>query len=281
MDGDRIGSRIAALRTARGMTQRRLADEAHVSLSLLTKVETGKAPATPPLIGAVARALRVDVPRITGQPYEPGRGRGGRLLDSIEEIRRAVAAIDYPDDETPVRSRDDLAEDVRHLSELGQAANFTAIGAALPALLTDLSAALQAAPEVDRPALNSLLAEAYSGASAIATILGYLDFRDRVVDRIERASDSCDDPLRSPRTAWQRAAGFAAVGAHDAALRLLADTRGTMGDDPAGKEPAALSVYGSTFLRSAYIAARAPRTLGGDRAAEAWVISKPRARLPR
>src|SRR5450432_3276349 len=45
---------------------------------LLTKVESGHAAATPAFIGAVARALRVDVPRLTGQPYEepPATERG-------------------------------------------------------------------------------------------------------------------------------------------------------------------------------------------------------------
>src|SRR5215472_10681494 len=67
---ERIGTRVAATRKTRGWTSRELARRANVSYSLLTKVESGAAAASPAFIGAVARALRVDVPRITGQPYE-------------------------------------------------------------------------------------------------------------------------------------------------------------------------------------------------------------------
>lgn len=73
-DQERIGARIAVLRKTHGWTGRELARRAHVSYSLLAKVESGAAPASPALIGAVARALRVDVPRITGQPYEERTG---------------------------------------------------------------------------------------------------------------------------------------------------------------------------------------------------------------
>jgi transcriptional regulator with XRE-family HTH domain len=72
-DQDRIGARVAAIRKLRGWTGRELARRASVSYSLLAKVESGAAPATPAFIGAVARALRVDVPKITGQPYEGPR----------------------------------------------------------------------------------------------------------------------------------------------------------------------------------------------------------------
>src|SRR5260370_11091668 len=55
---ERAGTRIAALRKTRGWTARELARRASVSYSLLAKVESGAAPASPALIGAVARALR-------------------------------------------------------------------------------------------------------------------------------------------------------------------------------------------------------------------------------
>jgi transcriptional regulator with XRE-family HTH domain len=48
-DQERAGSRMAALRKTRGWTARELARRAHVSYSLLTNVESGAAPASPPL----------------------------------------------------------------------------------------------------------------------------------------------------------------------------------------------------------------------------------------
>src|SRR5262249_45092972 len=54
LEEDSIGARVAAARKFRGFTQRRLADLAHVSYSLLTKVESGHVPATPAFLAAVA-----------------------------------------------------------------------------------------------------------------------------------------------------------------------------------------------------------------------------------
>ena len=75
-----IGARVAAIRKTRGWTARELARRASVSYSLLAKVESGAAAASPAFIGAVARALRVDVPRLTGQPYEEPSSRYAAII---------------------------------------------------------------------------------------------------------------------------------------------------------------------------------------------------------
>ena len=86
---DRIGARVAAIRKTRGWTARELARRAQISYSLLAKVETGAVPASPAFIGSVARALGVDVTRVTGQPYaEPGNG--SVLHGTIEPLRGPV-----------------------------------------------------------------------------------------------------------------------------------------------------------------------------------------------
>jgi len=123
-DQERVGARIATLRKARGLTQRQLAERASVSYSLLTKVESGATGATPALIGAVARALRVDVPRLTGQPYEESRGQAGRLRESVEAIRRSIDTYDLPPEGIVPRTYAMLATDVRRISDMGQSALF-------------------------------------------------------------------------------------------------------------------------------------------------------------
>ncbi len=146
-DEDRIGARIAVIRKTHGWTARELAQRAHVSYSLLAKVESGAAPASPALIGAVARALRVDVPRVTGQPYQDSRGQAGRLHAAIPPIRRSVDTFDLPGEGVIPRSFAELAADVRRISALGQAAKYVQIGAELPGLLDELGAAVHAARE--------------------------------------------------------------------------------------------------------------------------------------
>lgn len=267
---ERVGARVATIRKVRGWTARELAANAHVSYSLLTKVESGHAAATPAFIGAVARALRVDVPRLTGQPYEEPRGRGARLHATIGPIRRSVDTYDLPDETISPRPARELAADVRRISALGSEARFVQIGETLPGLLDELTTAIHTVPHDDRPRLFGLLAEAYSGASTIAGLLGYLDLRREIIDRILWASERCDDPLRLHRVAWQRTASLMASAAYPQALRLMEQTRQALGDDIIAMTPPTLSVYGSTHLRSAILAARAARTSGPGFAQTAW-----------
>lgn len=269
-DQNRVGSRIALIRKTRGWTARELARRAHVSYSLLAKVESGAAPATPALIGAVARALRVDVPRITGQPYQEPRGQAARLHETIGPIRRSIDTYDLPDENITPRPYGELRTDVARISALGQEAKYVQIGSALPALLDELAVAIQYATEAERPRLFSLLAEAYSGASAIANLLGYLDLRGQIVDRIKWASEQSGDHLRVQRVRWQRTASLMAVGAYAQALTLMQQSRDDLGDNLSAMDAPTLSVYGSTHLRSAILAARAARADTPGYAQDAW-----------
>lgn len=269
-DQDRAGARIAAIRKMRGWTGRELASKAHVSYSLLAKVESGAVPASPALIGAVARVLRVDVPRITGQPYvEPHTSRQERLHWMIVAIRRSIDTYDLPDESITPRSLEALSADVRQVSAWGQGAKFAQIGDVLPGLLDELTVAVHSAAESDRAALFGLLAEAYSGASSIANLLGFLDLRNQIVERIRWASELSGDPLRIQRVRWQRTASLMAVGGYTPALKLMEQVRSDLGDDLASMNGPALSVYGSSHLRSAVLAARAAKTNGGS-AQDAW-----------
>jgi transcriptional regulator with XRE-family HTH domain len=267
---ERIGTRIAVLRKTRGWTARELARRANISYSLITKVESGVAPASPAFIGAVARALHVGVPQIIGQPYAEPPGLAGRLHDSVDAIRRSIDTYDLPDERVPSRPYAELATDVTRISSLGQAARYIQIGEELPGLLDELSAAIHTVPEPERAPMYGLLAEAYSGASSIASLLGYLDLRGQVVDRIRWASERCDDPLRIQRVRWQRTTSLMAVGAYDRALHLMDDVRSELGDDPTVMDSPTLSVYGSTHLRSAIVSARSAKTHGPGAAQQAW-----------
>ncbi len=269
-DQDRAGSRIAALRKTRGLTARELAERAHVSYSLLAKVESGAAPASPALIGAVARALRVDVPRVTGQPYQEPRGQAARLHESVEPIRRSVSTYDLPDESIASRPYAALAGDVRRMSALGQSVRYVQIGTELPGLLDELTAAVHGARGDERRRLFALLAEAYSGASAISSLLGYLDLRSQVVERIRWASEQSGDALRVHRVQWQRSASLMSVGAYGQALTLMDQVRAGLGDDIAAMDGPALSVYGSMHLRAAILAARAARADAPGYAQDAW-----------
>src|SRR5215472_7294328 len=170
---ERIGTRVAAIRKTRGWTARELARRANVSYSLLTKVESGAAAASPAFIGAVARALRVDVPRITGQPYEEPGSRYAAMQEAITLLRRAVLAHDLPaGPDVPLRPVDDLRRDVEAVRSLARQARYLQLCQTLPALIDELQAAASVGQDADRPTLYALLAEAYGGVSGLAHQLG-------------------------------------------------------------------------------------------------------------
>ncbi len=259
---DTIGARVAAIRKTRGWTARELARRAQVSYSLLAKVETGAVPASPAFIGAVALALGVDITRLTGQPYaEPGNGFV--LQGAIEPLRRALLAYDLPPpDDTRLRAADELRTEVTAASLLGRQARYLQLTHVLPGLLDELQAAISVAGDAERPGLYALLAEAYGGISGLTHQLGYTDLRALTLDRIEWASQRCQDPLRIARTQWSRGASLLGVAAYDQGLALMERTRTELGTGDL--DEAARSVYGSLHLRSSVLAARAGRRQESD-----------------
>lgn len=131
-----IGRRIARKRRARGLTQQGLANRAFVSLSLIQQVETGRKPATPSLVAAVATALRLEPSEIYGQPYRGNSASSDRVHASIVDIRRALVCVDIPPDlDTPPRPLDVIASEVTTLLKLSQTAQHVRLGARLPAAL--------------------------------------------------------------------------------------------------------------------------------------------------
>jgi transcriptional regulator with XRE-family HTH domain len=260
-----VGARVAAIRKTRGWTARELARRARVSYSLLAKAETGAVPATPALIGAVARALGVDVTRITGQPYEEPGG-AATLQAAIAPLRRALLAYDLPPETgAGPRSTDELRAEVIAVSLLGRQARYLQLSQRLPGLLDELQVAIAAARDPDRPALYALLAEAYGGISGLAHQLGYADLRALTLDRIEWAARLSGDPLRVARTQWSRGASLLGAAAYDHGLALMERTRAEIGGADGGDLGGpARSVYGSLHLRSAVLAARAGRSQLSD-----------------
>jgi transcriptional regulator with XRE-family HTH domain len=260
-----VGSRVAAIRKTRGWTGRELARRASISYSLLAKVESGAAAATPAFIGAVARALRVDVPRITGQPYEEPGSRYAAMQEALTLLRRAVLAHDLPGDfDAEPRPVEDLRRDVDAARSLSRQTRYVQLCQTLPGLITELQAAVSQGTDADRPALYALLAEAYGGVSGLAHQLGHLDLRALVIDRIEQAARHSQDPLRVARTQWSRGATLLGAGAYEQGLVLMERTRSELGDSVGAMSEAGQSVYGSLHLRSAVLAARAGKRPEAD-----------------
>src|SRR6266496_989078 len=98
-EDEHIGARVAVERKLRGLTQRQLADRAHVSVSLLRKVEQGSRPASLALVSSVAKALGTEQARLTGQPYYSGDRKLDAVHDLIPDLRRELGMYGLPPDE--------------------------------------------------------------------------------------------------------------------------------------------------------------------------------------
>lgn len=261
---DGVGRRIARVRKLRGLTQQQLAERVPCSKSLIAQVERGHKPATQALVAGVARALRVGVGELTGQPYRGESAREDLVHACVPDLRRVLLGWDLPDEEVRPRGAAALEADVKRLSELGRDARYGHLGEELPGLLEELTAAVHLAPDEERPRLFGLLSEAYTGVTAIAYALGYFDLRGLAMERVEWAARGSGDPLRVARTQWQRSTLFLAGASYDKGARLLDRVRRDIGEDIAAMDAPTLSVYGAAHLRSAVFAARMPN------AATAW-----------
>jgi XRE family transcriptional regulator, fatty acid utilization regulator len=256
------GARIAALRAARHLTQHGLAEAAHVSYSLLTKVESGARPATPGFIAACARALGTQVSRLTGQPYAAGRDE--RLLGLLGPVRAVLDLYDLPPvlDASP-RALPELAAAVRRSNRLAQAAEYTPMLAALPGLLTELHAAAHTWRGPAASEAWGLLAEAYRCAHSAGIALGFTDLSATALARMDWAARSAgarEPGLRAARE-YLRVTAYLREGDYEACRRLNASGVSMLQGAAAG-DPGVLVARGQLHLGAAVIAART-----GDRAA--------------
>ncbi|SDH25863.1 Helix-turn-helix domain-containing protein [Sinosporangium album] len=162
---ERIGQRIAALRKIRRMTQRQVATQANISLSLLQKVEAGSRAATPVLVAAVAPVLRVSSRELYGQPFVMDQSH-----TAIPRLHASLARFDVliPPMRPPRRAYSQLKAETDEVNRLRQAGNYTQLGERVPPLLDEIGPLIQGAVGVERERLGHLLALLYFAAHSLA-----------------------------------------------------------------------------------------------------------------
>jgi transcriptional regulator with XRE-family HTH domain len=248
-DSQRVGNRIATARKSLGLTQNQLAGLAKVSKSMLAKVESGHATASTVWVGAVARALGVDVGYLVGQPYTNGSPDQSAIHRLIPGVRRALATWDEFPTDAPPESLEDLADDVRQLHVWRQDTDYLKIGSALPGVLSNLTiAAHQATSDEDRERAYALLTMAYRAANTIAHKLGYTDLSLTAVDRMRWAVARSGDPLLVAIIEYARSGPLSRMGEHDAAIRVL--NRAIQSIEPAAtNDVTARAILGCLHMR--------------------------------
>ncbi|RKN43888.1 helix-turn-helix domain-containing protein [Streptomyces hoynatensis] len=246
-----IGARIAGYRRDRGLTQTGLAMRAHVSKSLVSKVECGQRGASPEFIAACGRALGVTPAELLGQPYRDEL-RADELDLLIQPIREALNLYNVGGDPAlRPRTIEELADERDRLSGLIHRTELKAAAIDLPALLAETTTA---AHETGHPQAWALLCGLNRVAFNLASKLGFQDLALLAASRTEWAAARAQDPLLAAMGTWMSANVCSRYGEFRTGLRLQERGMRLAQDAEPGIERDA--AIGQKHLASAVLAAR-------------------------
>lgn len=278
---EHMGSRIARIRKQRGLTQQGLAMRAHVSKSLLSKVECGQKPASPALVAACARALSVSTSELLGQPYaeELRRDRMDALIQPIREgLENWDIALDW---ETAPRPAALIWADVQRVLEQRRQAQYTGMVRDLPGLIDESVQATHTSTGEEQRLAYECLAETFRCVFTVAWKLGFHDLATVALDRLAWTAPHTDEPGLAAMHAFLRAQTTMASGRYDVGLRVvdraLRDLDGQTSRRPKGIE----AMRGMLHLRAATIAGRMKdRDHADARLAEARALARATGEVP-
>lgn len=249
---EHTGARIKHARKVRRLTQRELADLSHVSYSTLTKVEQGIMPASPSVIGALARALSVPVSELNGQPYLEEL-RQDQLDGLINPIREALNVYDLgPDPDVAPRPVEELEADAETLCKLVRATHIKKVAADLPSLIHEATTAAHTNPA---GRTWRLLASVYRTAYDVTTKLGFPDLCTVALDRMDWAAQRASDPVLTGMRQYLRALAYLRASDYKTGKRLVGLGMTTLAQAEPGR---VLDVVtGQLHLGAAVLAGRA------------------------
>jgi transcriptional regulator with XRE-family HTH domain len=207
------GENIAVLRKVRGLSQTKLAREAGISLSYLSKIETGLRPATPPIVAAVANVLSVTTAKVYGDPFsEPSAQR-----DLMNGLRTAVRRHTLPHEDVPPSS--DLAESLKEVAQLRADTDYLGLLQRLPKLLGQATATAMASGG-DSVAWGQV-ADVYGCAYAVAHRFRQPDLADTIVSRQTWAAQQTWNPAAEASAAWNEAGTYQSAGQYADGLAVV------------------------------------------------------------
>ncbi len=184
-----------------------------ISLSYLSKIETGLRPATPPLVAAAASALRVTTARVYGDPFsDPSKQH--ELMDAL---RTVVRRHTLPREDVPPPS--ELAASLQRAAQLRADTNYLELLQLLPRLLGQVTAT---AMESDGDATAwGQVADVYSCAYACAHRFRQPDLADMIVSRQQWAAHQTWNPSAEAAAAWNEAGTYQSAGEYSDGLAII------------------------------------------------------------
>ncbi|GAA1026208.1 helix-turn-helix transcriptional regulator [Virgisporangium ochraceum] len=253
-----VGQRIASHRVRRGLTQAELAGLVGISLSMMKKIESGDRLVTrfSQLI-QFAEALRIkDLRELTGVPLSllPDGRRGHPATNAVY----AAVMQRHPPVGEVLRPAL-LAERVERTWQAWQTASafrYDMVGQALPALVTDVEAALWQSTGDERRSILRLSSTLYQLVRTWTKRVGEYELSLVAADRAVTYALDADDPDLAGASAWNLAMILSAQGRTEQARAVLHRAIEELKPRLDGCDPARLAVFGGLHLLAATEAAR-------------------------
>ncbi|MFD7550285.1 helix-turn-helix domain-containing protein [Streptomyces sp. NPDC059578] len=254
---DHTGARIKRHRLERQLTQKALSDISGVAYSTLTKTEQGVIPATPYVLSCLARALRIDVSALNGQPYATEL-RADELDILILPIREALDLYDLGvDPDVAPRSRERLAAEAEGLCVSVRAGQLKRAASRVAALIEEATTSAHAGAASED---WLTLASAYRTAYDVATKLGYPDLAALALTRMDWAAGRASSAVVCGISRYMRALSYLRAGQYKTGRRLVTLGLETVGQADVGREREV--VTGQLHLGAAVIAGRSQNLTG-------------------
>lgn len=245
---ERVGTRVAAARKVRGLTQAALASRMHVSTSLISQVERGVVPASPTFVAAAARVLGVTVGELWDQPpslFGAEREHVGDLETAVMEGADALAHDGRLD---PL---DELAQHLEKIVALQRKSQYRETSGMLPDILRQLH--MHAAVDGGTERVRELLARTYNCALYCLHRLGS-PLSAQAAERAALMAGGSGDPLLAAHSQAGRAVPLLYRGSYAVAERVIQRAQHVAENEP--PTIPALTVRGAMHLQSAIVAAR-------------------------
>ncbi|WP_232248481.1 helix-turn-helix domain-containing protein [Streptacidiphilus rugosus] len=277
MDEDHIGRRIAHLRKLRHLTQRGLADRAHISLGYVRAIEQGTRSASQSTLGTIARALSASVGDLLGQPYLVELQQD-QLDGLIHPIREALDVYDLgADSAIEPRPLADLAAAGEEVCRSIRATDLRAAATELPALIEELTTT---AHLTETARAWAALATAYRSAHDVATKLGFHDLASVALDRMAWAAERASNPALAGLRQYLRSLTYLRAGQYRTGRRLAELGQKTVLQADPGSERDA--VQGQLHLGASVLAARdRDEASAAGHIEEARILARATGEVPR
>jgi transcriptional regulator with XRE-family HTH domain len=274
---DHTGARIKRLRLERHLTQRALSDLSSIPYSTLTKTEQGVIAATPHVIASVARAMRVEVSTVTGQPYV-SELRADELDVLVRPIREALDVYDLgADPDITPRPHPLLADDAEQLLADVRAGEIKRAASQVAGLIQETTTAAHTAGTTEG---WLLLASTYRTAYDVATKLGFQDLAAMSLTRMDWAAGRGSSAVFGGMYRYMRALTYLREGQYRTGDRLVKLGLSTLEQAEDSRERSV--VTGQLHLGAAVMAARAKDgTAAQDHLDEADRLARQTGEAPR